>query len=924
MLNFKYMTKKITLFLGFITLFITGFIQAQVLTQSFDDTTFPPTGWTNVQVAGTGTTSTWNQTATGTYPTCTPHTGAGMARYNSFSFSSGKMADLSTSILDLTTGGPHRITFWMYRDNGYLSNADMVEVYVNTSQASSGGTLVGTVNRSINLSPVVSATGWYQYIFNIPATFNSATNYVIFKAISAYGNNMFIDDVVVESSPACPNPTALSASGITNTGATLNWTAGLSETEWNVEYGINGFTLGSGTQLNALTTNSTTLSSLTAGTAYQFYVQAVCSTSLSSPWSGPYSFTTLPNPPANDNCSAAIALTVNPDYLCGTVTAGTLVGATASGVDETACSGTENDDVWFSFVATNTTHQISLTNVAGTPTDLYHSLWTGDCTALTLVSGSCSDANTSNPTGLTVGTTYYVRVNSYSSAAGANTTFSVCIGTPPPPPTNDNCSGAIALTVNPDYLCGTVTAGTIAGATASGVDETACFGTENDDVWFSFVATNTVHRISLTNVTGSPTDMYHSLWTGDCTALTLVTGSCSDADTSNPSGLTVGTTYYVRVNSYSSTGGANTNFNVCVGTPPPPPANDNFANAAVVVCGNQYTGSTELATLDEDNAPDGFGADMDARNVWYSFTGTGIEQTVTLNLCNSSYDTSVLVYTGTSGNLTLIAANDDDSTCGTSLTTRSRVSFTSDGTTTYYIAIEGWNSSSYGAYVMDVTCANVNPPAVTNQSCSLALAVSVDGVDVTSDNSYGTVNPVQPSCDIFGSIQDVWFSFVAPTSGSVDCVITPVAMTSANFNIYSGSCTTLTEISGTCNSNLTATTTENLTELTAGATYYVQVWSNAAEQGTFTINLSDPTMSIADNYIEGFRMYPNPTNDFLNLKANSKIESVSIYNMLGQEVMRSDIANETLQINVSNLPNGNYVVKVVSGNVIGAYNFIKM
>jgi hypothetical protein len=112
-------------------------------------------------------------------------------------------------------------------------------------------------------------------------------------------------------------------------------------------------------------------------------------------------------------------------------------------------------------------------------------------------------------------------------------------------------------------------------------------------------------------------------------------------------------------------------------------ANDNFANAEPISCGSNYAGTTATATLDEDSAPDGFGADMDAPNVWYSYTGSGSAETITLNLCNSSYDTSVLIYTGSSGNLTLVAGNDDDNTCGAGLTTRSRVSFTSDGTTTY-------------------------------------------------------------------------------------------------------------------------------------------------------------------------------------------------------------------------------------------------
>lgn len=311
-------------------------------------------------------------------------------------------------------------------------------------------------------------------------------------------------------------------------------------------------------------------------------------------------------------------------------------------------------------------------------------------------------------------------------------------------------------------------------------------------------------------------------------------------------GLTGSTTYYAKVYEYLRCGAGPYDYyyNVAVGTnvatvvTASPPVNDNFANASVATCGGTYTGSTSLATLDEDSAPDGFGADMDSPNVWYSFTGTGPAETVTLDLCASSYDSSVLVYTGTSGALTLIAGNDDDASCSNG--TRSKVTFTSDGTTTYYIAVEGYNSTSVGAYSMIVSCVAACSPAVTNQACASALAVLVDGINVNSDNSCGDASAAQPSCDTFGTVQDVWFSFVAPGSGNVDVTFTLGTMTSGNFTVLEGACGATTEIAGTCNSNITSTTpvVEVLTGLTAGNTYFVQVWSSGAEQGTFSLALS--------------------------------------------------------------------------------------
>jgi hypothetical protein len=633
---------------------------------------------------------------------------------------------------------------------------------------------------------------------------------------------------------------------------------------------------------------------------------------------------TPPLPPANDECTGAIALTVNPDYLCGSTATGTVLSATASATDATACFGSEDDDVWYSFVATATTHRITLTNVAGSATDLFHSLWTGNCAGLTLVPGTCSDPNTSNPTGLTIGQTYYVRVNTYTATTGQDTTFTICIGTPPPPPpapVNDECTGAIALTVNADFACGTVTAGTVAGATASATDATACTGSEDDDVWFSFVATSTTHRISILNAAGSVTDMAHSLWEGNCGTLSLVAGSCSDPDTSNPAGLTIGETYYVRVYTYTATAGQDTTFNICIGTTPPLPANDDIVNAIPISCGNVYTGDTSLATLDQANPAFAYGVDLDAPNVWYTFTGTGTAQNVNLNLCGSGYDTSVLVLTGTPGSLTAVGGNDDDNTC-VSNTLNSNATFTSDGTTTYYIVVEGYNAGNTGAFTMDVTCSAVNPPAVANQTCGTALNVLVDGSDTNSDNSFGTINPEQPTCDQFGAIQDVWFSFVAPANGEVAALLTRGTMTSLNYNLYSGACGSLTAV-GTCTSNITAaTSTQTYTGLTAGDTYYVQVWSNGVEQGTFTMRLTG-TLGTGDFDSSNFTYYPNPVKNILNLSYNQEISNVEIFNLLGQKVITNAVNANDAQIDMSNLSNGAYMVKVTSNNQVKTIKVIK-
>lgn len=343
-----------------------------------------------------------------------------------------------------------------------------------------------------------------------------------------------------------------------------------------------------------------------------------------------------------------------------------------------------------------------------------------------------------------------------------------------------------------------------------------------------------------------------------------------------------------------------------------PPANDNFANAQALNCGDNVTGSTSAATLDEDDAPDGFGADMDAPNVWFSYTGSGSLEDVTIDLCPSSYDTSILVYTGTSGNLTLVGGNDDNATeCGSQGgNTRSYATFSSDGTTTYYIAVEGWNSTSTGNFDLTITCASACTPAQMNQDCASATAAAVDGMAFTVDNTCATVNATQPTCDTFSSIADVWYTFVAPAGGEVDIASTLGTATAAHMAVYSGACGTLTQEG--CSS--AATGSLSLTGLTEGDTYYLQLWNNGSEEGTFDVTISDATLSVESAEVRGFTHYVDTVNNNFVVNAQSNIGSIEVYNLVGQ-VIATAKPNSTAGIaDLGTIKNGVYFARVTLDN----------
>jgi hypothetical protein len=91
--------------------------------------------------------------------------------------------------------------------------------------------------------------------------------------------------IVIVTQPAtCSNPTGLSAASITTTSATLNWAAQPGAVGYLVWWRVVGTAW---TNNVTVTTNSTGVSGLTAGTDYEFTVRTNCST-LSSEFATPY------------------------------------------------------------------------------------------------------------------------------------------------------------------------------------------------------------------------------------------------------------------------------------------------------------------------------------------------------------------------------------------------------------------------------------------------------------------------------------------------------------------------------------------------------------------------------------------------------------------------------------------------------------
>jgi hypothetical protein len=284
----------------------------------------------------------------------------------------------------------------------------------------------------------------------------------------------------------CNSPTGLSASSVTNSGATLTWSAVSGATSYNVQYKTS-----SATTYTTVNTSATsfTLSGLATGTTYNYQVQTVCSSGSSS-YTATGSFTT-----------GTVAAT------CGTVTslASSNVTSNSANVSWAAVSGavSYNFDYKLSTASTFTTTSITGTGVSFTnllPSTTYQYQ----------VQAVCADA-----------------VGAYSTL-GSFTTLAATTTCTDAYESNNTISVAKTIPVNTAI--------------------TALINTSTDTDYFKFTNTSSQRRIQIT-LTNLPADYDVILYNSKKRQVAISQNSGTANETITFNTTTVGT-YYFRVLGY--------------------------------------------------------------------------------------------------------------------------------------------------------------------------------------------------------------------------------------------------------------------------------------------------------------------------------------------------------------------------------------
>ena len=505
--------------------------------------------------------------------------------------------------------------------------------------------------------------------------------------------------------------------------------------------------------------------------------------------------------PSNDECAGSTYLGGAQAFGSCTSTAGTTIGASASGG---GCSATAND-VWYYVYASssaNTFVDLLPGTAAGMGIEVF--LYDG-CVSPTSI--YCASGN-NHVVAMSPSQLYGIRV--FTATSG---TFSICVSAPP---ANDDCANATGLGLYNYGDCpANATAGTTVGATQSGAN--SCNGGASQDVWYTVYTSNN-------------TAIFCNLTAGTASGLGIeVFDACGGNVVYCGTGLnhTVpvqpNVSYYIKVS--STTAG---DFGICASQPV---FNNECAYAtslgtqAYADCpANATAGTTVGATQSGSNSCNG-SATLDVWYYAYSYSGSSLF----VDLSNvTAAGIGIEVFDACGGNLVYCAS-------GTSHTVPTALS------TCYYIKVF---STSPGTFSI---CAST---PVANNECAYATSLGTQAfadcpANATAGTTVGATQSGANSCNGSATL-DVWYYAYSYSGSSLFVDLSNVTAAGIGIVVFDA-----------CGGNLVycASATSHTVPTVLSTYYYIKVFSTSP--GGFSICTSTPVANNECPYAVGLGINNN-------------------------------------------------------------------
>lgn len=510
----------------------------------------------------------------------------------------------------------------------------------------------------------------------------------------------------------------------------------------------------------------------------------------------------FPEPPANDECENAIPFPEIPlDGSCVVRTA----NVTWSTVSLMSDCGFEEGDVWFSFVMPDAPYVDVLMLDEGRYASQQMEVYSGACGSLNSI--YCLPdfyRGSSRLWGLIPGETYFLRI---STTDPRFFLFDICMKSPLPPPSNDECPQALPY---PEILSDGSCSSLIVDVTgATGNNEELCYPVYDDDVWYSFILPDGATGVYISN---TPITSFGAasmvIYRGTCDALEYL--GCHSYPESVINGLTGGQTYYLRVQTANTNRGGT--FEICLqaimgnavndecngAIPfPPLPLNGDWVGMQV----NTYNGTNS-------NVASCFPFSDPNDDLWYSFE---MPDGFTDLMVRYNFDPYIEfeLFSGGCEAPVSIGCGDNGTGGFTGLTPGE----------TYYLLIYNADATKFSNIYFELKL----PLPISNDFCEGAIEfppLPLDGscISMTANTFYATDDGI-PNC-FSGPNNAVWFKFTAPSDRSVvHFSIFNEPSYVPSIQIFEGTCDNLTWIE--C---IQLPFIDDFSDLTPGQEYYIQIF----------------------------------------------------------------------------------------------------
>lgn len=765
--------------------------------------------------------------------------------------------------------------------------------------------------------------------------------------------------VICGTPPSCLPPNGVDVSALGMDTVTLEWIASNSAPADGYDYILTQDSTApdaGATPDATLAAGTLTVSfdSLTEMTQYYFWVRANCGGGDTSTWSGT-DFTTLGPPPVNDDATGALPLTLDIGQACGPnkITGISNAYTTPSPEIDPSCMDQYNPsfgngDMWYSIVAPAETITINISDITGEIITVSSALYSGTPGNLT-ETGVCGNAATKTYNDLTIGETYYLRVWDYANdgigefsicgwyldcvnPAAAYTVVSDCVNGEQFLVNVDitDMGSAATLTISDDQgsepqtadvvntytfgpyangtavifniqndqneacfissasqtqgacppdcasaeviaACGDETTVSISGAGAWNVN-TCGFTTAGAEKVYSFTPSVTgLYSLQITSSAGGYVDYFYKEASGTCDATGWeCIGDAIGAETNEIGMLNAGTQYLILLD------GENTN------------QKDITFN---IVCAPTCTNGTVNYVVVSDCANgEQFNVNVNITNM-----GTAVSYTISDDQGSQTQQaTATGTFTfGPYANGTPViytVANNDDDTCVLTSTAQTQTA-----------------------------C----PPA--NDTCQTATVITSFPYAETLDASAASNNAGFITTCANAMNDGVWYTFVGD-GGDITIDLDPTAW-DPQLGIYTGTCGALVCVGTVDGFAAGDSETYTITASVPGTVYYLNAghYSGTANnpEGLMDLEITTTVLGVGNNVFDTLKVYPNPVKNILNLSGTQNISNVTVFNMLGQQMMTKAINANESQIDMSHLASGTYFVKVAAENQVKTMKVIK-